>query len=508
LEGRTHHRTRRAARLILATSLVLAVQPGSAGAAISEFDQLPYCGDDIQPTAVRPAAIVVPWQTVLDADGVVVGHRVTIRQAEQDVVLGTGRRSFARELPGGRFLVGERSASGTKLTMVDPTRACNLWQRDLDELAYDVGTGEAPDQVRLDLHDPATRQYEGQLVLGVEHGSTEAMIDGECSTTCHPNDGDLLPADFGPAVAARPVPPFAAGGWPRDSVLRYSWLPGDVPPSWAQTAIRDAAVDASTTSGARSPAFDHQASANDTIRYSPLFPEFCRFGIACATRDMPAFWAAWVRPHGTEFSWGTLRWCQKEGGSGCFDLRRAMLHELGHVLGLNHPSAGGFELAPAETVMHAITPARPAAGSTRHAFGRCDVATLQELYDVPTNSAPISTCNDVATNLRLSSSKDELPGGDSVRLRAVLRVPDRPAFGQLAGNVLNDRSVKLRYRATDSDDAWTVLWMRPQSTGGVYELTIDPLVSSQFQATYPATRSEGLRFSESDIVKVKVNHVG
>ncbi len=220
-----------------------------------------------------------------------------------------------------------------------------------------------------------------------------------------------VPADFGPAVAARPVPALrgrrmAARHGPALLVAARETCPR----AWAQTAIRDAAADASSTSGARSPVFDHQASANDTIRYTPLFPEFCRFGIACATRDMPAFWAAWVRPHGTEFSWGTLRWCQKEGGSGCFDLRRAMLHELGHVLGLNHPSAGGFELAPAETVMHAITPARPAAGSTRHAFGRCDVATLQELYDVPTNSAPISTCNDVATNLRLTSSTAELQG--------------------------------------------------------------------------------------------------
>jgi hypothetical protein len=486
----------------------MAAHPGTAGAAISEFDRLPSCGVDIQPTAVRPAAVVVPWQTVLDAEGVVVGHRVTIRLAEQDVVLAAGRRSFSVEVPDGRLLVGERSPSGTRLTMVDPARGCSLWQRDLEQLAYDVASSEAADEVRLDLHDPATRQYEGQLVLGVEHGSTEAMIDGECSTTCHPNDGDLLPADFGPAVAARPVPPFAAGGWPRDTVLRFSWLPGDVPPSWAQTAIREAAADASTTSGAGSPIFVHRASASDTIRYTPLFPEFCRFGIACATRDMPAFWAAWVRPHATEFSWGTLRWCQKEGGSGCFDLRRAMLHELGHVLGLNHPSAGGFELAPAETVMHAITPARPAAGSTRHAFGRCDVATLQEIYDVPTDSAPISTCNDVATTLRLTSSVAELQGGESVRLRAVLRVPDRPAFGQLAGNVLDDRAVKLRYRASDGDDAWTVLWMRSQGRGGVYELTIDPSVSSEFLATYPVTRSEGLRFSESDLVKVKVDNVG
>ena len=75
---------------------------------------------------------------------------------------------------------------------------------------------------------------------------------------------------------------------------------------------------------------------------------------------------------------------------------------------------------------------------------------------------------------------------------------DRGAFGQLAGNVLNGRSVKLRYRRAGSNDAWTVLWMQPQSSAGAYELTIAPTSDMEFQASYPVTRSEGLRFSESD----------
>ncbi len=114
---------------------------------------------------------------------------------------------------------------------------------------------------------------------------------------------------------------------------------------------------------------------------------------------MPTFWSVWLRPHGTEFSWGFLRWCQKDSGAGCFDIRRVVIHELGHVIGLNHPSSEGFRLEANETVMHAITPARPSPGSSRHAFGRCDVATLQELYGTPDSHTAISTCNDVATRL-------------------------------------------------------------------------------------------------------------
>jgi hypothetical protein len=486
----------------------VAVHPASVGAAGSEFDSLPHCDDEARPTSLRPAAIVEPWRAVLDDEGVVVGHDVTIRQGEQDATLRAGRRSFAVEAPDGGLLIGERSVDGTSLMMIDPSRACIAWRRDLDELAYDIGAEADAGLTRLSLHDPATRQYEGELVLGLESGSTEAMIDGECSTTCHPNDGDLVPADFGPAVAARPVPAFAAGGWPRETILRYSWQPGAVPPAWAQGAIEAAANDASDTSGARSPDFLYQGSADDSIRYTPLFPDFCRFGIACATRDMPDFWASWIRPHGTDFSWGTLRWCQRDDVSGCFDLRRAMIHELGHILGLNHPSSAGFELEPQETVMHAISPARPRPGSSRHAFGRCDVATLQELYDVPANDAPISTCNDVATTLRLGSSATAVNWEEPVRLRAVLRVADRATFGQLAGNVLNDRAVKMRYRRAGSSAAWTVLWMQPQPSGGVYQLTIAPTFDLEFQASYPVTRSEGLRYSESDLMTVRINDVG
>jgi hypothetical protein len=330
------------------------------------------------------------------------------------------------------------------------------------------------------------------------------MIDGECSTTCAPNDGELLPAAFGPVGPARPVPAFAAGGWPLDKGLGFSWQAGEQPPAWARPAITSAAADASETSKARSPQYGYRAGADETVRYTSSFPTFCRFGIACASRNLPAFWAMWLRPHGTDFSWGTLRWCQREDGSGCFDLRRVILHELGHINGLDHPSAEGFRLAANETVMHDITPAKPSAGSTRHAFGRCDVATLQELYDVPSNSTPISSCNDVATELTLSASRLVIGPGESVRLRAVLRVADRSPFGLLAGNTLDGRSVRLKYRRSGSADAWTSLWLEPQASFGRYDLTITPTSDWEFQAAFPAPAGEGLRFSSSAIVKVRV----
>jgi len=487
----------------LAASFLLAMTPDASSARQVEPVALPMCKAAGVGAATTDGA-TQSWRALLDEDGVVAGHRLTVRRGGAETNLRVGRRGFAVPVGDDQTLLGERHNDTTELTMVDTRRACRMWARTLSRPAYPAESQGRDGGIALTLHEPVTRLYEGTVLIDPESGASEAMVDGRCVTSCEPNDGEVLLSAYSPAGAPRPVPAFAAGGWPKDKSLPFAWGKGAVPPDWARTALKSGAADVSRTAAARAPDFAYRSTAGNSVRYTGGFPAYCRYGIACAARSMPSFWAVWLRPHGTDFSWGTLRWCQRPSGGGCFDLRRVMLHELGHVAGLTHPSTTGSPLGANETVMHAITPAKPAAGSTRHAFGRCDVATLQELYDVPSNRTGISTCNDVVTSLRLTPSRSAVRRGKPVRLTAELRVVDRAAYGRLAGNPLNSRAVKLKYRRAGSGAPWIALTMRATNSLGRYELDITPQATWEFRATFPTPPSEGLRYSRSVIRKVKV----
>lgn len=500
MKGYPHARSHRRIGLGMVATMAVALLPTSAAAA-SPFD-LPIC-PSFGPADAEDGTVVEPWRVVLDQDGAVAGHRMTLRRGGRDTTVHAGRRGFAVHVRPERVLLGERSASGTRLSMVDTARGCRVWTRDVATLAYAPEQPQS-EELRMTLHEPGTRAYRGTIVLDAETGATAAMIDDECTAACAPNDGEVPPAAFGPAGHARPVPSFAARGWARDKTLAYRWGAGDAPPAWARGALKSGADDAVRTSDARSPGFVYRSSASNSIRYTGSLPSFCGAAIACAGRNKPAdWWGVWIKPHGSDYGWGTLRWCQKSQSTGCFDIRRVLLHELGHIAGLNHPESGGFKLGAHESVMHAITPAKSKPGGTRHAFGRCDVATLQELYDVPTNKMPISTCNDVVSKLALSTNRDSVDAGQSVTLRAKLRIADRSAYGQLADNPLNKRSVKLKFRRTGSNDDWTTAWMRFEQSGR-YDLQITPSETWEFKATFPAPGNEGLRFSRSELVEVRV----
>ena len=505
MRGLHHVRTRHVTSIMLGSALLVGALPGaSAVAATDDAAALPEC-QSLGRTVARDGEVVSPWSAVLDEDGVVTGYRLTLRHEGTDHRLETGPRGFSMESGARGLLIGERSASGTRLDMIDTRRACRSWTRQLKRQLYPQQDAIAG-KLRLTIHDRDSRRYEGTHILDPESGAPQATVDEPCLDACVASDGALTPAALQPAGAARPTPNFAAGAWPKDKRLTFRWKAGATPPSWAKPPLKSGATDASNSSVARSPDFVYSASGANAVAYTGSLPGFCGINaIACAARSMPSYWGVWIRPHGTDLPWGTLRWCQKTGSSsGCFDVRRVMLHELGHVTGLNHPSASGFTLSSGDSVMQGITPARPAAGASRHTFGRCDVATLQELYDTPDNQTGISTCNDVATSLTLAADRYSMRRGQAVTLTATLKVATNTAYRQLSANPLNGRALQLKYRRAGSNTAWKATWMRPLYKQGRYEVTLRPGATWEFKAVFPKPGNEGLRYSRSSVTKVRV----
>ncbi|MEX1295976.1 MAG: hypothetical protein AB1Z67_07380 [Candidatus Limnocylindrales bacterium] len=492
--------------MALASALAVVALPGASahGSVAGDPAALPGCAE-LEGAASESGEVTSPWEAVLDDEGAVTGHRLTLRHEGVEHRLRTGRRGFAVHVGPDRLLIGQRGAGDTRLDMIDTSRVCRLWTRRAARLLH-PGPGAAAGTLRLTAHAGGSGRYLGTHVLDPESGETQAVVEEPCLENCHPNDGDISAAALSAAVAVRPTPNFGAGGWPEDERLTYRWKSGAVPPSWAKRPLKAGALDASRSSSARSPEFAYDDGAANAVAYSGTLAGFCgSAAIACAGRAMPSWWGVWIRAHGTDFSWGTLRWCQKTSSSaGCFDLRRVMLHELGHIAGLDHPSSAGFRLAAPDSVMQAITPMRPHAGASRHAFGRCDVATLQELYDTPDNKTSVSTCNDVATKVSLSASRWTVARGGSVKLVATLEVADQSAYRKLAANPLNGRSVKLKYRRAGSDDAWKTVWMRSTYRQGRYEATLTPSATWELKAVFSRPDDEGLRYSRSQSKKVKV----
>ena len=504
-----HARHRR--RLLAATGIggvILALAAQAPPVASAAGPEPPLTPAELTPCrearVMRPAAATAlpaigELEAVLDEAGVVVGHELMLG----DVRLRLGPRAVGSGAGQDRIVVGERAAGATSLWMLNTRRGCVVWQRNVPGLVYDVGVDDAADDLLLSSVEPGSRRYLGQLRMSIDTGVTNAMLEGTCLTPCEPNDGTVPDPSFLPAGAPRPVPFFGAGGWPKDTTLPFDWVSSAKPPDWARDPLLAAAGDASTTTRSAGPTFVYKATAPERIRYTAAFPDFCRSGIACAWRNMPISWNIYVRPQGTDFAWGTLRWCQKTPGDGCFDLRRVALHEFGHVVGLDHPENHGYRLQPNDTVMQSVTPARPNAGSSRHSFGPCDVASLQEVYDVPDNRTLISTCNTVATSLGLASSRSSVAPGGSVTLTATLRIVDRDGLGKLGGAPLNGRSVKLRYRRAGSDDAWTAIWMASVGQGR-YEAVLQPQRDWELEAIFKQPDDEGLLESRSDVVIVRL----
>jgi hypothetical protein len=309
----------------------------------------------------------------------------------------------------------------------------------------------------------------------------------------------------GSVSAHSPDPNLGGVLYDQNQDLTYRWMAGEVPPSKMQAPINAAAGDANESRGSRAPTLRYSSNGAATIEYGTTV--FCGVnGLACFDRsNAPVSFKLAFREHGHRFDWGTLRWCQmlESFANGCFDVENISLDEFGHVFVLDHHVNYADEHDYRDAVVQRVSRARPADGWNAHAFGRCDVATLQIKYDMQTWESLYSTCLDVSTKLTLTPSATSVYAGDVVTFTANLSTVDLDAYGRLGGNPVSSRTVTLQRRLPGSA-TWTSIGTMQAAYGGVYRLNQTVTATYDWRATFAKPPKEGIRGSNSPTARVTV----
>ncbi|MDO8484642.1 MAG: hypothetical protein Q7S35_06820 [Candidatus Limnocylindrales bacterium] len=307
------------------------------------------------------------------------------------------------------------------------------------------------------------------------------------------------------SVTAHGPDPIFSGRWNQNQSLQFSWRAGSVPAAAYQTAIKAAAADASATRGSQAATFGYATGASNLIGYG-VGATCSPIGIACFSRSAPTSFSMWMREQGHKFDWGSLRWCQAytTWPDGCYDVENIMLDEFGHVEILDHHSTFTSESDYTDAVVQTGSHAKPKAGWNAHAFGRCDVASLQLQYDMQGWGAKYSTCLDLATTLALTANPTAVAKGGTTTLTATLKVANVSSYVRLALNPVALRSVTLQQRA-----AGTTAWlpagtMAYGSTSGTYTKSLSLQSRTEFRAVFAKPPGEGLRAATSPTVTVAV----
>jgi len=302
-------------------------------------------------------------------------------------------------------------------------------------------------------------------------------------------------------VAAAPTPdPFMGDPFNRNQVLSYRWGVGGAPPTAIKDAIKAAVADANATRHSKAPTFDYDKGAGSTIAYGTEAP--CGVnGLACFRRDAPDWFSVHLRENGHRYDWGTLQWCEATGRpKGCYDAENITLDELGHVYGLDHHVNLPDDSDYGDAVVQTYSRVKPQPYYNAHAFGRCDVATLQRVYDVETTRTLYSSCLHVPTVLHLAASSTWVLNGGTVTFTATL-TSDGP--GRLSNNRISDRTVVLQRRTSSG---WTdVAVMAPGSANGAYAVSVAMRSSNDWRARFRSPSDEGLQASSSGVIGIHVS---
>jgi hypothetical protein len=298
-----------------------------------------------------------------------------------------------------------------------------------------------------------------------------------------------------PVAAHSPDPVMGGGLFAQNQVLKYRW--SGSPSATMKTALNAGVADANTTRQSKAPTFGYDAKGASTVYYGVSVP--CGVnGLACMRRNAPDNFGVWFRENGHRFDWGTLRWCELTGSpDGCYEVENVMLDELGHVMILGHHENYADDSDYRDAVVQTYSRTKPRSGWNAHAFGRCDVATLQQQYDVLNGTTLYSTCLDVPTVLSMVASRISGPVGASVFFSATLGTD---GVGRLSNNLVSTRVVVLQQRLSTG---WTdVATMAAGSSAGTYTASVLISGTRDYRALFRQPSGEGLRSSSSPVITV------
>lgn len=305
------------------------------------------------------------------------------------------------------------------------------------------------------------------------------------------------------ALAHGPDPVLSDKLFAQDQKLEFRWRSGSEPPTEIKAAIRGAAEGLNDSRASRAATFVYAADGANPIGYGPAAT--CGVnGIACFTRSAPNGFTMWLREHGRVFDWGTLKWCQMYDNppNGCYDAETIALDEFGHVEVLAHHVNHADDRDYLDAVVQTYSRTKPKDGWNEHVLGRCDVATLQREYDVPSATTKISTCLDLDTVVTLAASPTAAVPGSTIKFTATLEIASNSAYDRLSGNDLSGRSVKLQRRAPGTTTWTTVATMSAGSSAGTYSASVVLTATAEFRSLFSAPTNEGLAGDGSPVVTV------
>ena len=302
-----------------------------------------------------------------------------------------------------------------------------------------------------------------------------------------------------PTAAWSPDPVLGGPMFRQNQALPFRWGNAAAMPLTMKVAIALGATDASQSRQSQAPTYAWDAAGANVVWYGGDVP--CgTYGVACFSRNAPTGFQIWFRENGHRYDFGTLRWCEASNyPDGCGDAETVMLDELGHVDDLDHHVNLPDNSDYTDAVMQAYIHGKPEPGWSVHAFERCDVATLQALYDVLSWTTPYSTCSDIPTSLALAASRTSATSGSMVTFTATLT---SKGSGLLAGNPIAGRVVVLQQR---SGTTWTdIVTMSGGGTAGTYLTSANAWSTTDYRAVFRKPSNEGLRAATSGTVTVSV----